>query len=117
MVETMPPPPDSYLAPSLTAKRGVIGSPLGRGPGWAARATLSAGPWQPLSTQPAGLNTRALKDSPSVLPSITSASLPCTSTDTPYSQRAPGWNFKGIAESLETNSALVLALSPILAST
>ena len=43
----MPPPPNSYLAPSLTAKRGVIGSPLGRGPGWAARESLSAGTWKP----------------------------------------------------------------------
>ena len=29
----MPPPPDSYLAPSSTLKRGVIGGPLGRWPG------------------------------------------------------------------------------------
>ena len=108
--------PDSYLAPSLTAKRGVIGSPLGRGPGWAARATLSADTWKPESTMPSGLKTRALKASPKVLPSITSTSLPCTSTDTPYSQRAPGWNFSGNAESFETNWALVSARSPILAS-
>src|SRR5260370_26209303 len=100
MVEVMRPAPDAYLAPSSTAKRGVIGWPLGRGPGWAARATLPAGTWKPESTMPSGLKTRALKASPSVLPSITSTSRPNTSTDTPYSQRAPGENFQRQAREL-----------------
>ena len=61
---------------------------------------------------------KPMKEGPkNELPSITSTSRPNTSVDTPYSQRVPGENFSAKVESLATNSSLLMARLPILAST
>ncbi len=65
---------------------------------------------------PSGWKMRADKASPNVFPSITSTNRPSTSVDTPYSQRVPGENRSDRSDSAVTNSWLLLARSPILAS-